>query len=36
MPKITVKELDRIFAYRLDEDRDRILDDLRKAGMPEG
>jgi tetratricopeptide (TPR) repeat protein len=36
MPQYTVKEADRIYAYRLDEDRQRILDDLRKAGLPEG
>ena len=36
MPKYTVKELARIYAFRLDEDRNRILDDLRTAGLPEG
>jgi tetratricopeptide (TPR) repeat protein len=34
-PKYTVKEADRILAFRIDEDRNRILDTLRKAGLPE-
>ncbi len=35
-PQFTVKEIARIFPYRIDEDRNRILDSLRKAGLPEG
>ncbi len=34
-PQYTVKEFDRIFPYRIDEVRNRILDNLRKAGLPE-
>ncbi len=36
-PQYTLKEVGRIFsAYRVDEDRNRFLDNLRKAGVPEG
>ena len=35
-PQYTVKEAARIFPYRIDEDRNRIFDSLRKAGLPEG
>ncbi len=35
-PLYTVKEVARIFPYRTDEDRNRILDGLRKGGLPEG
>jgi len=35
-PQYTVKELDRIHPYRIDEIRNRFLDNLRKAGLPEG
>ena len=35
-PQFTVKEAARIFAYRVDEVRNRMLDALRKAGLPEG
>ena len=31
-----LKELARLFPYRIDEDRNRSLDALRKAGLPEG
>jgi TolB-like protein len=34
-PQYSVKEAARIFAYRYDEDRERILDCLREAGLPE-
>ncbi len=36
VPQYTVKEVARIFPYRVDEDRNRILDNLRKAELPEG
>jgi TolB-like protein/predicted Zn-dependent protease len=32
----TVKEVDRLYPYRLQEVRHRFLDSLRKAGLPEG
>ncbi|MCZ6860504.1 MAG: tetratricopeptide repeat protein, partial [Alphaproteobacteria bacterium] len=35
-PQITLREADRFLAFRRDEDRNRILDSLRKAGLPEG
>ena len=35
-PQYTLKEFARIFPYRVDEDRIRFLDSLRKAGLPEG
>ncbi len=35
-PQFTVKEAARIFPFRIDEVGNRILDSLRKAGMPEG
>ena len=35
-PRYTVKEVARRFPYRIDEVRDRFLDNLRKAGLPEG
>lgn len=34
--RLTVQEFARIFPYRSDVVRSRILDDLHKAGMPEG
>jgi adenylate cyclase len=36
IPQYTVKEVARIYAFRVDEVRNRILDNLRKAGLPEG
>ena len=35
-PHYSVRDVDRLFPYRIDEDRDRFLDALRKAGLPEG
>jgi tetratricopeptide (TPR) repeat protein len=35
IPHYTLKEVARIFVYRVDEVRDRLFDCLRKAGMPE-
>ena len=35
-PQYTLKEAARIFPYQIDEVGNRILDALRKAGMPEG
>ena len=35
-PLYTLKDVERIYPFRLDEDRDRFLDSLRKAGLPEG
>jgi len=35
-PRYTVREADRILPYRIDEDRNRVLDALRKAGLPGG
>jgi hypothetical protein len=35
MPKLSIKEFTRIWPYRIDEDRNRMLDSLRKAGLPE-
>ena len=35
-PQYTVKDVARIFAYRIDDDRNRLLGALRKAGLPEG
>jgi adenylate cyclase len=35
-PNFTVQEAARIMPYRRDEDRNRALDALRKAGLPEG
>ena len=35
-PRFTVKEVARRLPFRVDEDLDRILDSLRKAGVPEG
>ena len=34
-PQYTLKEVARILVFRVDEDRDRLLDSLRKAGLPE-
>ena len=34
-PKYTLNQAAKIFVYRIDEVRDRLLDSLRKAGMPE-
>ncbi len=34
-PQFTVKEVARIWPYRVDEVRNRLLDALRKAGLPE-
>ncbi len=34
-PQYTLKEVARIYPYRFDEDRNRILDSLRKAGLSE-
>ena len=36
VPQYTVKEVARIYPLRIDEERNRFLDALRKAGMPEG
>jgi hypothetical protein len=35
-PHFTLKEVARIWPFRIDEDRNRVLDALRKAGLPEG
>ena len=35
-PHFTLKEVARIWPFRIDEDRNRVLDGLRKAGLPEG
>ena len=35
-PQYTLKAVGRIYPYRLDEHRNRMLDSLRKAGLPEG
>jgi len=35
-PQYTLKQVERILPYRIDEDRNRILGALRKAGLPEG
>ena len=35
-PQYTLKDLARLYAYRVDEVRNRFLDSLRKAGLPEG
>ena len=35
-PQYTLKEVARIFPFRVDEVRNRFLDSLRKAGLPEG
>jgi TolB-like protein/Tfp pilus assembly protein PilF len=35
-PLYTVKVVANVFPYRINEDRNRILDSLRKAGLPEG
>jgi len=35
-PQYTVKEFARIYPFRIDEIRNRFLDGLRKAGLPEG
>jgi adenylate cyclase len=35
-PNFTVQEAARIMPYRLDEDSNRFLDAMRKAGLPEG
>ncbi len=34
-PQYTLKEIVKILPYRIDDVRDRILDSLRKAGLPE-
>ncbi len=34
-PQYTVKEASRIWPWRIEEDRNLILDSLRKAGLPE-
>ena len=38
IPHFTIKEVARMhaYSYRIDEVRDRFLDSLRKAGLPEG
>ena len=35
-PQLTLKEVARRLPYRIDEDHNRVLDALRKAGLPEG
>jgi TolB-like protein len=35
-PQYSVKDAARIFPYRKEEDRNLVLDSLRKAGLPEG
>ena len=35
-PQYTLKGLAKIFSYRIDEHRNRFLDGVRKAGLPEG
>ncbi len=35
-PQYSLKEVARIWPWRIDEDRNLILDSLRKAGLPEG
>jgi hypothetical protein len=35
-PQFSVKKAARRYVYRIEEDRNRILDGLRKAGLPEG
>ena len=35
-PQYTLREVARIWPWRIDEVRNRILDSLRKAGLPEG
>jgi len=35
-PQYTVKWLTKMVPYRIDEDRNQFLDNLRKAGLPEG
>ncbi len=35
-PQLTVKEFARILPLRIDEEQNRFLDGLRKAGLPEG
>ena len=35
-PQFTLKEAARIFPNRIDEDRNRFIDSLRRAGLPEG
>ena len=35
-PQYTLEDAARIWPYRIDEVRNRILDSLRKAGLPEG
>ena len=35
-PRYSLKEVARIWPWRIDEVRNRILDSLRKAGLPEG
>ena len=35
-PDFTLKEVARIYAYRIDEVRDRFFDSLGTAGLPEG
>ncbi len=35
-PQYTVKEVAKMYPYRVDEVRNRILDGMRKAGLPEG
>jgi hypothetical protein len=34
-PSYRLKMADRLFPYRLGEDRKRVIDGLRKAGLPE-
>jgi TolB-like protein/Tfp pilus assembly protein PilF len=36
VPRYTVKWLAKIYPLRIDEERNRVLDALRKAGLPEG
>lgn len=35
-PQFTLKEAARRFLFQIDEDRNRVLDAVRKAGLPEG
>jgi adenylate cyclase len=35
-PKYTIKQVDKMWHYRIDEFRNRFLGSLRKAGLPEG
>ncbi len=35
-PEFTLKDAARIYVFRIDEDRNRVLNGLREAGVPEG